>query len=243
MIAACVLSFGVMTSLGVQEDERAGSLITVDAVSAFLSSTTDAGSLGRELASWKTAPIYQRLSVSEYLLAFLLDGNTCETVQYRRQEGRHDLNVVAGRAGWALEELLGEKLGTIGRESTKRAREGVHSEARKKVDAYRVRIVKSKMGSKTEESTEVLKARYEGKIKPGITGAEAAKYSGAMARLLAEWFPLGKKIGELQEIVGDPGEKDNEVVSYRFDSGLGGLEYQFKVKEGVIRSVLVIGLD
>src|SRR5262249_31370434 len=120
----------------------------------------------------------------------------------------------------------------------------VHKEAERAVQASFEWAVKAAAKQKNPRRVEELKSKYRGKIKSGITGQKSPMYQEAMRAFLSEWPPLGQKISDLQDIVGEAGVKRNaELVSYRFDSGRGGCDYEFRTKDGVIRSVLIVGVD
>ena len=78
-----------------------------------------------------------------------------------------------------------------------------------------------------------------GKIKPGM-GAENIRSWSHMQSLLLEWKPLGKRITELQRIVGrSPESVDGrpEIFTYTFDSGFSGTGFLFTTEKGIIVGV------
>ncbi|MCI0528786.1 MAG: hypothetical protein L0Y56_15215, partial [Nitrospira sp.] len=66
-----------------------------------------------------------------------------------------------------------------------------------------------------------------------------------MDEFLRAWFPYGRRIEELQEILGVDVQSGKVVgtATVRIDSGYGGWEYCFKLKNGVIQAVKKNGID
>lgn len=222
-------------------------VIQVKVVHRFLFHANNVEFMERNLAQWKKAPFYQLASTPEYLLGFLLEKMEDQyifyplgkTKKYCWQKGTHDLNRLGGRAAFALEKILDIQLRKITPESTKEDLENVYREAKPAVKAFLNSAINKSVGIKTEK-IEVLKARYRGKIKPGITGEKAFDYDKAMGQLLQEWPPLGRKMSDLQEIIGHPPSSTcKDYVTYSFDTGFIGVAYRFWIKEGLIRSVML----
>jgi hypothetical protein len=258
MMAVCLLfAFGPLHFSQAPETERQY-LLCADQVRAFLLRDSYPKTLKAELHDWKKAPPYQTVSAAEYLLPYVLEEKQLKTPEYRWREGTHDLDQVSGRAAWALDELLGIKLTRIVPGSTRNDQGQVYREAERAVQASYAWVVKFADDGKNEERVRTLKARYAGKIKPWNTGFNAPKHSRAMLEFLVEWCPLGKKLTDLQEIIGTPaksvtdlheiirgasGRKREEGHSYYFDTGRGGLRFLFQTKDGLIRAVYIVGLE
>ncbi|MEW6358391.1 MAG: hypothetical protein AB1696_18805 [Planctomycetota bacterium] len=65
----------------------------------------------------------------------------------------------------------------------------------------------------------------------------------AMEKFLGEWNPMGRRLMDLQEIIG-PGIKIKEDVwLYKFDTGCGGWSWKFTCRDGVIVGMEKISLD
>ncbi len=221
--------------------QRKWDIMAVDSIRNLLSSSIDPESMRREVEAWKKGPLYQVASGAQYLLPFLLKWEFAEAGRYRWQEGQHNLNQVEGRAAFALEILLGIKLSIITPGSIQEDRMKVHQEAKRAVENFLTLAMKTSAATKTEK-IEVLKARYHGKIKAGKRDGKGLEYHKTMYKLLLEWPPLGRKLSDLQEIIGDLGESELGYVRYHFGNGLG-VEYIIRTKDGLISSVLMYGRD
>ena len=77
------------------------------------------------------------------------------------------------------------------------------------------------------------KKEYDGKITPG--GGDAK----ALARLLAEWYPLGRKATDLETIVGTPGYRQQSDLFYAFHDR-GEIKFQFVLnnEDRIVRVLL-----
>jgi len=65
----------------------------------------------------------------------------------------------------------------------------------------------------------------------------------AMEKLLEEWDVLGRPVGEVEYVCGEPTERDDNALTYRFDSGLVSLSWVFSTENGVVRGVRTAGGD
>lgn len=150
----------------------------------------------------------------------------------------HDLQIVAGRAAWLIEQTTGSTLPTVSRESLGANRARIRSAAEQVVAAYKAGIMQAgqEYGTPSAERVRELTRLYLGQIKTGIWDKEALVYQERFERVLAEWFPLGKRYADLVTIVG-PGETQDDEVEYRFDDGITGNSYHLRLKDGVIVSV------
>lgn len=226
------------TALGQQKQVETVQ-ITVRDLEKFLRDEAQLSELRKTVSSMKQAPLYLRLSLAELLVDSLRDEAKATAITYEWKKGTHDRGRVAGRAAWALEQIIGKELKVV-RPTTSAPQLGlVRDEAVRLVRSYRSRALRIRSGS--EPSPDALKISYANKINPGISGELARKSSKAMNRLLSEWCPIGKRLSDLESIVGKPARVSVDKVYYRFDSGYGGVDYRFKVKKGVIESVLLFG--
>ena len=64
----------------------------------------------------------------------------------------------------------------------------------------------------------------------------------ALLHLLAEWFPLGKELKDLEEIVGSKTRTDKDGATYKFSTGVTGGMFKFRIENGVIEAVTVVGM-
>jgi hypothetical protein len=232
-------------------DERSSPELSysVESIHWFLRSSETLGTLRENLHRWKRGPVFLNISTADILLEALrddriLDVRSCVTVGYKWGTGSHDRNRIAGRAAWALEEFFELKLSPVRPDSMSRELHQTHEDARRLVQAFRSGAMRLADERNKGHSFEVLRAKYAGKIKLGLTGPEAApNYHRAMAQLLEEWFPLGKKLSEFEALAGTVGERKDNHVLYTFDAGYSGWQYQIKTDDGVIVSVVILALD
>jgi hypothetical protein len=222
---------------------KTATFIFAGEVDHFVTRRSDMKSIEASLQKWRTAPLYQKISASEDLAGSLLSAEVTETTGYRWQEGSHDCNQIAGRAAWALEEMLGIQLSPVTPGISREQLRRVHAEARSLLEAYR-RGAMSLASERDADGSHIqrLKRSYAGKIELGLTMDRAPGCSAAFNRLLQEWFPLGKKVGDLDAIIGAVGEKTGGNVYYRFDNGESGVQYEVKTRDGVIVAVRISGL-
>lgn len=199
-------------------------------------------SLKSKLEEWKIGQPYLKLSGAEFLLKYLAVEETCETPNYEWKEGTHDLRQVAGRAAWIFDELLDTRLPAVSPDSSKKELEAVTREASNCVEAYRKAMIDLASAYQVGGNIDDLAAKYNGKIKPGVTGNKAEAYSKEMASLLAEFCPIGRKIEDLEKIIGSQGKKRDGQVYFVFDSGYGGTVYRFVIRDSVVISVRIGGL-
>jgi hypothetical protein len=60
--------------------------------------------------------------------------------------------------------------------------------------------------------------------------------------LFREWPPLGKHVKDLEAILGPPWERREDGVSFRFENGRFGVEWQFAIKDGKITRIRTYGI-
>ena len=240
-LCAFVLALFVLTICDGEQTELPRALTaTHDALNA-LRNATSADMVKEVSDQCKGAPVYSRLALAEALVPLLARQEIRETPGYEWQPRTHDLGQIAGRAAFLLEVIVDTELPHVEPTSSEADLAAIQRVALAAVAGYRAGIMAVATERNVGESTESLKKAYKGKITPGITqGAPGS--ATAMAELLDRWFPIGKKIDDLAELVGSPGEKRNDGIAYRFDTGYGGSEFLFVVEDGVIVSVRISGL-
>ena len=205
--------------------------------------------LDKKIEEWGACELYLRPAILEALAQGMSSDEKCETQGYTWEEGSHDLNQPAGRAAWAIEQLTGLKLTRVTPSSTVEEIAAVRKETGEVVKAYNAGIVAAFAAARHERSLEELKKDYHGKIKAGINPKEWEASWKLMTKLFDEWFPLGKKLSDLEEITGatgealPPGNWTGFGVNYRFENGYSGMSVLLKVSDGVITSVAFVGID
>lgn len=234
------LFVGCLLRLQVAQEPEVPRLFAGDEVAALYNSPTRESCV-EAVERWKGALAFEKLDLLEQLLRRLEPDEPRETLNYAWREGTHDFRRLAGRVHWALGELLGVRLGPVTPMSTPEDLKTLSAEASRLVAAYRLGVV-SFARERKEPSTEELQRKYRGRIRPGITPTPFSS-ALAMRELLAEWFPIGKEIRTLAEIVGAAGNREAGEVSYLFDSGYGGVAYRFEVRDGRIESLNICCLE
>lgn len=221
---------------------RTARIVFVDEVRGFLRKTT-LGSCEAVVSLWRGSQSFERLALAEELLDHFKSTEKCRIANYEWKPGTDDMSRVAGRAKWAFEQILGVRLANVTPTSVEEDLRTLHYDASRLLTAYRNGILSvAGDGATSPERLKELKDKYGGKIEPGIS-LKAPGYSRAMHELPLEWPPIGKCIIDLYEVVGSEGRRTDDGVSYRFDTGYGGVEYQLAVSGGKIVSVRAYGLE
>lgn len=109
---------------------------------------------------------------------------------YTRGDGQLDLNTEAGRLRWITKQVLDQVDGQA---------EGSMDERIKRWMAYAM-----KRNLKTKQEIADLKRHYQGRIKLGRfeSWKELAKTEEVLDQFMCEWFPYGKPVEELENILG-----------------------------------------
>lgn len=191
----------------------------------------------------RKAPLYLRLSIAALLVEETASYERCELRGYTYGNDDQDLNWVAGRSAFLLEKALGVPLPRLAPNSTTRHVDHLHAEAAKAYNALRQQIVAQHMAIRDPSVDPALKMKYAGKIDPTRSAARFDEDVLALYDLLNEWFPLGRKMRELEEIVGHEAQRYRDGFCYTFDEGYGGVRFVFRTREGLIDSVFVYFLD
>jgi hypothetical protein len=218
-------------------------VFSIDEVGGFFR-REDLSGMEKIIQNWQKGPSYLKLSLLETLTDHLKTLEKCSTRNYIWEEGTHDLNRKNGRAAWAIEKLLEIKLDKITPDSTWEENQKIYNECANIVKAYRAGIMSAASEVKNIKTKEELTKSYKDKIKPGISTKHEESFN-SMSSLLSEWFPIGRKLSDLEEIVGTPGTnrpKEN-CIDYDFQNGVDGVLYRFTVEDGIITSVLILGID
>ena len=88
-----------------------------------------------------------------------------------------------------------------------------------------------------DQKIESLRQKYAGTIRTDLRGPEIGKSVQQMDRLMTEWDPVDYRRAHVEALLGKPTEESKEAMVYRFDSGLGGWQWRFNMRDGVVSSV------
>ncbi|MCP3905416.1 MAG: hypothetical protein GY715_17460 [Planctomycetes bacterium] len=210
----------------------------------------DARGLTRLVSHLRSEPLYARESAGNELVALLDD---CSMLTWREEvapTATHDPRMLCGRAATLLESVFGFAVPTIDATSNEAERRASQGLARLQMAAYSTGIrdarIDAGLGVETKES---LKRRFQTKILSRVPDTDQSgllHWHGlrAFEGLLQSWYPIGKRMDDLESIVGKPAEQlspdsQNGVESYRylFFHPMAGSEIVFQVQDGIIRSV------
>jgi len=244
LLSAAVLSTLVAPGLGAADERKDRPLIVTSSQALVVVSTPVPAELEPRIEAWKGAPSWQKLAFCRELLPLLREADPCRTRDYEWKAGTHDLRLAAGRAAWVLERMLDVTLPQVRPDSQAAELDVVAEAAAAAFADYRARAIAEaeSASAKGGRTVEELTKTYRGRIQPDLR-AQAGASSAMMARLLNEWFPIGRGIAELETIVGAAGKIDERGVTYRFDNGLSGSVFLFVVQDGVIEAVSVWTLE
>jgi len=165
----------------------------------------------------------RRIMVVDALVDMLADNKRLRLDGYVFRPGEPDLRVVAGRAEWFIDQVLPRETENSGLKMKERI------EMWKATAASRRTV--------TPQQVEVLRAEYGGKTHSGLVYTKAAESIRNMERFLEDWFPYGKSLKEMEQILDVKlSVRDGEAVLL-IDDGQAGLAYRFLLEAGTIRAV------
>ena len=232
------LALWTVVSKAADATNETNRIISVDEVSMLLR-TADLHVCQRLIEQWEKSLPFQKLALAEELVSLLQDRESCPVVRdSQSKDGGNDKSLVAGRAQWALEQIMNVQLEEVTLSTKTNDLVALRSKSEALVEACRKEIM-SKGG---EHLPPAFVERYKGKIIPGVS-TNALQSAVVMQEFLAKWSPLGKPIEDLAVIIGSDGEKVEDGVSYKFDTGDDGFDFRFVVKQRLITSVKVLGID
>lgn len=217
--------------------------IFVEAVDALLTRPDDSTTLRKAMSDLGSAPLYQQISICDRVMQYLTTEKTVATRGYVYRTGEHDLNRVAGRAALALAILCSLELDRVTPATSNEELEAIHKDASRALIACRASVVQIAQAYDVGADTDLLRARYHGRLTPGISAAHAVESGQLMGSLLKEWFPIDKRVADLVAIVGVEPKYKGRTCRYSFNTGRSGVEYLFVVKEGLICSVEIYGME
>ncbi len=136
---------------------------------------------------------------------------------YKWKPGTHDLNRPPGRAAALIEMITGEEMPKVRPDSTPEECSEVYAKAVAAVDRL-VERHKKRPPSPGKPTIEELRSQVQGKIlgpfgeetrpKPG----QKAAYRLALDELVRRWDPIGKKVTDLEAILGRPLHEEERLV-------------------------------
>ena len=212
-------------------------------VTRVLKHERDFDALNAELQRWVNAPLYLRVSVAEQMLPALAKVNEVDLREYRWERGTHDLTRTAGRAALAFERLTGASLTPVTPTAGAADLVANRREATTLFLLFRGTVVATAAELCPGPPLRELREKYGGRIRPDVHGQEAIESAKLMQDLLRAWFPLGKEMKDLEELVGSRGRKDGETAAFRFDMGVHGAIFRFVIRDGVIYAVTIEGIS
>ena len=238
-----ILAIAVATVHGVGGDAPGTGPIPDDACVFRYLTAQESDAVAGTLKDWKSARIDRKLALAQELLAQLPKGGSGKLKGYTWKEGTHDLETKAGRAAAGIDALVGTRLKPVTRESSAADLKTTRAMASASIETLRAKAIAKAKTRREGPSVAELKTAFGNKIRPGISMKHAERSSREMNSLLGKWSPIGRPVAELEGIVGTPGARAKDHVSYRFDNGYGGTEFKFRVQDGVITSLRILGLD
>lgn len=193
---------------------------------------------------------YCKISLAETLIEKLSDNAPTHLIGHARVDNEQDLDMKAGCAARALEELLNFDLPKVcvskaNGDPLPKQLALIADEATRQLKVYRAGVAEALL--KTEPSIAEMKKKYENKITadPKHTAAEGQRSIEELAALFAAWCPIGKKLSDVETIVGSPTVKYEGQLCYSFRcNSINGAGVKFMIRKDVIVAVRwVIGKD
>jgi len=190
-----------------------------------LMSISEYGQMRNAVRDLSTLSQVRKIMLVDALRDSLTDSRELRLDGYEFRTDGPDLRVVAGRAEWLIDQVLLQP------------READNSVRRinERVDLWKASIASGRTLTPTQVG--MLRTKYAGKIRTGIVQGKASEYIRNLENFLDEWFPYGKSLQEMEQIldVSLPVKNDEAVLT--IDSGFGGQEYRFLLDQGKIRVV------
>ena len=190
--------------------------------------------LQQKISQYTNAPLYQKLWMADQLQHKLGSPDLCHLPGYSRRQGEHDLGRVAGRAAYTVERLLGVDLPLMTSEDGTAKSEDVVRTVRSAIERNR----QSKSRPRESAEIERLRHKYASTIRPGIYDG-AHKAAERMLGLFDEWFPLGRNINDLEDILGVAGTQTSDDRVYMFDDGNVRIEIRTELRTNSIQWVIL----
>lgn len=220
------LSFGVCAS-GQIKERAITSFRLDDPKSLFGISTCD--DFARAVSVIDTASDFRRIMLVEELQMFLADERVVSLSDCSEYDVVSNLVSAGERARWMIERILDNAVGKS------------DNAISQKLSDWKTRIAQH--STITDQAIQSLKERYVNKIQIGIVGDAATSSIVFMDMFLDEWFPYGKSLAQMEDIINAKLIINNDSAVLQIDSGFGGYEYHFKTIDGVIYSVRKVGIN
>jgi hypothetical protein len=219
----------------------------------------DATVVVRQADSIDEWPLYQRLSLARFLVERVGDPSRSPLDHYERQPGEHDLSRVAGRAALMVERAIPIAIPTITPEMSQERLREVAASARRQYEAYRAGVLDTVAAYNIGSETEAIATRYREAIYVDIEPEQRRHGFWEAGRpqfeqMLHDFFPLGKRLTNLEAVMGAMAEAHEPELKARTSSaGATGVfeysyhdksirfrtSYYFLVEDGVINAVSV----
>jgi len=74
-------------------------------------------------------------------------------------------------------------------------------------------------------------------------GKDAVEAKTAMEATLANWNPVGRSVDELRAAFGKPDAETKDSLTYRFDTGYGGWDFEFKIRSKKVSELVRKSVD
>ena len=188
----------------------------------MISEYTEIGSAVRDLNQLSEV---RKIILVDALRDMLADNRQLRLEGYVFRAGEPDLRVVAGRAEWFIDQVL--LLPRVADNSVPKINE--------RIDMWKARTASGR--TLTPEQIGKLRTKYAGKIRTGIVHEKAFEYIRNLENFLDEWFPYGKSLQEMEQILDLSLPVKGREAILSIDSGLVGQEYRFLLDQGTIRVV------
>lgn len=215
-------------------------------LSYILAGKMNADDFEKETLKWKTAPTRKKIEKIPSILKCIQIDDCLHMDKYIYEEGKNDLERTSGRAAEVIEVVYGLKAGKIGPKSSKSDIAAIFDRAKELLDAY----AKGAIDMSKEiysVSKERMKEKYANKITFEVKNKDnVTKVRDGMRKmdeLLKEWFPLGKKISDLEEIVGEKSDRKSKqnFAMYYFEMGMTTYRYEFQLDNDIIINIKIHG--
>ena len=236
MITFGLVLFGGICTL------HSGEAIPTDDLLSTVFNAPDGATVKKAQQRILAAPLYLRVAIAELCVDAICAGKMFDTPDYAWDRNSHDLRTRAGRAAACLESILRVELPHVTLDTTADDLGKIREVAASRLMLYRQGLLDVGIAYKDDDLRKTLKEELNGKITVGKS-PDASNSARTMANLLDRWYPIGRPVVHLSEILGVAGEPGQHGVTYRFDTGYGGYVFEFSVKDGLIQSVHVRGID
>jgi len=204
-------------------------------------------------------PLYYRLCLIDALVEKLTDvsmwnGYNPEEAGGQDIDSKHALALKAGRAAYVIEEVFDLEIPAIQDTTERSLLSAVQENVRRELASYSQGVMDTVdaygIGTDIGRLRQEFGPRLAGS---GENGDLTEGEHDSFRELLNRFFPIGKRLIDLEMIVGrrpfminsetktletrPESAEPTGVFEYRFDSGYGGVLYYFEVKDGIIHDI------